>query len=201
MGSALSVLATLGLPLLMAYVLSQSQAPGCSAEELSKAGPGLHALPRSKPLRFRFSGTPQRHRLGWASVLCPSQVRGAQATRCLVSVFSTGRRCILSPPLSQLLGFLCAQWEYHLRCAMCLLWGADLWLWPSWWMSTIQDPRKTWLATGGLLTVWWRMPALGLRLPLALQLWLSSTCLSASGGGWADHSCIALLWCWLSLLF
>ena len=28
--------------------------------ELSDAGPGLHALPRSKPLRFRFSGTPQR---------------------------------------------------------------------------------------------------------------------------------------------
>ena len=28
--------------------------------ELSEAGPGLHALPRSKLLRFRFSGTPQR---------------------------------------------------------------------------------------------------------------------------------------------
>ena len=25
-------------------------------------------------------------------------------------------------------------------------------------MSTSQDPRKTWLATGRLLTVWWRMP-------------------------------------------
>ena len=37
--------------------------------ELSDAGPGLHALPRSKPLRFRFSGTPQRHRIGCA---CPS---------------------------------------------------------------------------------------------------------------------------------
>ena len=50
--------------------------------ELSDAGPGLHALPRSKLLRFRFSGTPQRHRLGWACVLCPSQVRAAQVTRC-----------------------------------------------------------------------------------------------------------------------
>ena len=39
---------------------------------------GLHALPRSKLPRFRFSGTPQRHRLGWACVLCPSQVRAAQ---------------------------------------------------------------------------------------------------------------------------
>ena len=27
--------------------------------ELSEAGPGLYALPRSKPLRFRYSGTPQ----------------------------------------------------------------------------------------------------------------------------------------------
>ena len=53
--------------------------------ELSDAGPGLHALPRSKPLRFRFSGTPQRWRLGWTCVLCPSQVRAAQVTWCLAS--------------------------------------------------------------------------------------------------------------------
>ena len=60
--------------------------------ELSDAGPGLHALPRSKLLRFRFSGTPQRHRLGWACVLCPSQVRAAQVTRCLASALSKGDR-------------------------------------------------------------------------------------------------------------
>ena len=48
-----------------AFLVYTAQPPGCSAEELSKAGPGLHALPRSKPLRFIFSGTPQRHRLGW----------------------------------------------------------------------------------------------------------------------------------------
>ena len=51
--------------------------------ELSEAGPGLYALPRSKPLRFRYSGSPQRHRLGWACILCSSQVRAAQVTRCL----------------------------------------------------------------------------------------------------------------------
>ena len=55
-------------------------------QELSEAGPGLYVLPRSKPLRFRYSGTPQRCRLGWACVLCPSQVQAAQVTRCLVSV-------------------------------------------------------------------------------------------------------------------
>ena len=48
-----------------------THALGCSAGELSKAGPGLCALLRSKPLRFRFSGTPQRHRLSWACILCP----------------------------------------------------------------------------------------------------------------------------------
>ena len=54
-------------------------------QELSDAGRGLHALPRSKLLRFRFLGTPQRCRFGWACVLCPSQVRAAQVARCLVS--------------------------------------------------------------------------------------------------------------------
>ena len=153
--------------------------------ELSKAGPGLPALPRSKPLRFTFSGTPQRCRLGWACVLCPSQVRAAQATRCLVSAVSSGGRCILSPPRSQLLRIPGAQQECRLRWAVCLLWGADLQLRPSWQMSTAQDPRKTWLATGSLLAVWWRMPSLGLRLPLSFWLWLSPACLSASGGEWA----------------
>ena len=32
--------------------------------------------------------------------------------------------------------------------------AADLWLRPSQGMSTVQDPRKTWLATGSLLAVW-----------------------------------------------
>ena len=43
-----------------AFLVYTAQAPGCSAGELSKAGPGLHALSRSKPLRFRFSSTPLR---------------------------------------------------------------------------------------------------------------------------------------------
>ena len=71
-----------------AFTVYNMQAPGCLARELSKAGPWLHAGPTSKPLRFRFSGTPQRHRLSWAWVLCPSQVRAAQANRCLVSRLS-----------------------------------------------------------------------------------------------------------------
>ena len=74
-----------------AFLVYNAQAPGCSAGELSKVSLGLHALPRSKPLRFRYLGTPQRHRLSWACVLCPSQVRAAQVTRCLVNALSSGR--------------------------------------------------------------------------------------------------------------
>ena len=64
--------------------------PHCSGSRLlcrepSEAGPGLHVPPRSKPLRFRHSGSPQRRRLGWACILGPSQVRAAQVMRCLAS--------------------------------------------------------------------------------------------------------------------
>ena len=62
-GSAHSVSATLGLSLLMVCVLSQSTLLRLQVS-LQGAGPGLHALPRSKPLRFGFSVTPQSHRLG-----------------------------------------------------------------------------------------------------------------------------------------
>ena len=129
-GSACSVWGTQGLPPLMgkcAVLVYTAQASGCSAGELSKVGPGLHVLPMSNWLRFRFAGTPQRHRLGWACGLCPSQVRAAQATRFLVRTLSPGGWCILSPPRSQSLSVPGAQRECHLRCAMCLLWGADLW--------------------------------------------------------------------------
>ena len=73
-----------------AFPVCTAQAPCCSAGEEAKAGPGLCALPRSTPLRFRFSGTPQRHRLSWACVFCPSQVQTAQVTRCFASAHSAG---------------------------------------------------------------------------------------------------------------
>ena len=71
--------------------------PHCSGSRLlrqepSAAGPGLLAPPRSKPLRFRHSGSPQRHRLGWACVLCPSQVQAAQVMRCLASAVAVTYR-------------------------------------------------------------------------------------------------------------
>jgi len=54
--------------------------------KLSEAVRELYVLPRSKPLRFRYSGSPQMCRLNWAHVLYPSQIRAAQVTRCLVNV-------------------------------------------------------------------------------------------------------------------
>ena len=43
-----------------AFLVYTAQAPGCSEVELSKVGPGLRAVPRSKLLRFRFLCTPKR---------------------------------------------------------------------------------------------------------------------------------------------
>ena len=94
--------------------------------ELSEAGPGLYALPRSKPLRFKHSGSAQRRRLSWAHVLCPSQIQAAQVTRCLASTV-TATYCL---PPSLPLGFLGVQPVHLLR-----------------WMLTIQNPKKSWLAT------------------------------------------------------
>ena len=82
---ARSVSATLGLP------PSRRVHPPCPHSsgsrllcwEPSEAGPGLHAPPRSKPLRFRHLGSPQRRRLGWACILCSFQIRAAQVM-CLV---------------------------------------------------------------------------------------------------------------------
>ena len=67
--------------------------------EPSEAGPGLHAPPRSKPLRFRHSGSPQRCRLGWACILCPSQIQAAQVMGCLVST-ATVTYCLTATQFS-----------------------------------------------------------------------------------------------------
>ena len=85
----------------------------------SEAGPGLHAPPRSKPLRLRHSGSPQRRRLSWVCVLCPSQVRAAR-------VFGERSHCDLSSFPSLLLSFLGVQLAPLLRR-----------------MATVQNPKKS----------------------------------------------------------
>ena len=111
-GSPSSVWATRGLPSLSMcdFPVYPAQAPGCSARELSKAGTGLCALPRSKLLRFRFSGTPQRRRFSWACVLRLSQVGAAQATRCLASALSQlGSASYHLPGPSPLVSWVCSK--------------------------------------------------------------------------------------------
>ena len=87
--------------------------------EPSEASPGLHAPPSPKLLRLRHSGSPQRRRLGWACVLCPSQVRAAQ-------VFGERGRCDFSPLPSLLLSVLGVQLVHFLRR-----------------MMTVQNPKKS----------------------------------------------------------
>ena len=160
----------------------QTVAPGgCGGARSAWASPGL---PRSGvcdclvALRGR--------RLKRPRVACTSQVLGssteaqAQLGLCFVpfpgpsssgnQVLGEGSlprwavRLITSPvPAAQIPG---PQQERPPRRAVRLLWGADLWLPPSWWMSTAQDPTETWLATGSLLAVWWTMRSLGQSLPV-----------------------------------
>ena len=90
-GSARSVWTTLDLPQPKAACVSRvytAQAPEYSARALSEVGPTFHALPRSKSVRFLC--TLQGHRHGLVHVLCPSQVRAVQVTRCLMSALSRG---------------------------------------------------------------------------------------------------------------
>ena len=124
-------------------------------QEPSEAGPGLYALPRSKPLWFRHSGSPQRRRLGWACVLCPSQILAAQVTRCLASAV-TVTYCHPCPCLSVF-------WVYNQRTF--------------WRMLTVQNPKKSWLAKKPACSLV-DNASLGLRLPTS-----GSGCLSLEGDG------------------
>ena len=92
-GSVRSVWTTLGLPQLTACMLSWSilLRLRVALQGNAKVGTGFRALPRlwePKLFRFRFLGTPQSHRLGWACVLCPSHIWAVQVTKCLASAHS-----------------------------------------------------------------------------------------------------------------
>ena len=97
-----------------------AQALGCSAGTV-RGSPGLHVPPRCKPLRFRHLGRTQRCRLGWACVLCPSQVQTAQVMRCLVSMV-TATYCLPHPCCSVL-------WVYNRHNFSQML--------------TVQNPKKS----------------------------------------------------------
>ena len=162
-----------------AFQVYTAQAPGCSAGELSKAGPGLRALSRPKLLRFRFSGTPQRRRAGGACVLCPSQVWAAQATRCLVSALSPGGWCVLSPPWAH----RCTAGALSQECRVSPLgsWSLAVTL-----LADVNRPGPQ----EDLVSNWepahsWVEDAISGAKFAPRWLWLSPTCLSASGRRWA----------------
>ena len=104
--------------------------------ELFQAGPGLNALKRSKLLRFRYLGTPQRRRLGWACVLGLRFVPFPGPSSSGDQVFGECGCCDLLPPRSLPLGFLGVQPAHLLKQIL-----------------TVQNPKKYWLATS-LLAVW-----------------------------------------------
>ena len=71
-------------------------------------------------------------------------------------------------------------WVYNGR-ALCLFWEADLWLRPSWWMLTVQNPRKSWLATKSACSLVYDA-SLGPRLPPCGS---GCPCLPVPSGRWA----------------
>ena len=168
-GSTHSVPATLGLPPLVECMLSLSTLLWLQAA-LQGLGPELGALPRPKPLRFRFLGTPQRHRLSWACVLWlpwSEQLRQPGAWW----AHSLQVQHDFSPPRPSLGFRMC--WSG----VPCVSPG---WLRPSQRMSTIQNFRKS------LVRNWKPICSLVGDAPFSLWLVPASHLTPTSGGGWAS---------------
>ena len=141
--------------------------------EPSEASHGLLAPPRSKPLRFRHSCSPQRRRLSWACVLCPSQVQAAQVMRCLASSVAvtyhfpatqfsgcttgTPSQADVDHPEPQ--EVLVSKEACLQFCTYCLsgVAIAPFWLW-------LPATRGGWSAASYLCSQAWRCPRLGLTL-------------------------------------
>ena len=91
---------------------------------------------RPKPLRFRFSGTPQMCRLRWASVLCFPRL-SSSGNQELEELTLPRFRAPYPLPIPACF------WASQVQCTLCLFLGADLWLQPSRLMSTIQNLMKS----------------------------------------------------------
>ena len=154
-GCACSVWTIFGLPQLMERVLSrctllrlQIALQGCCPEQthhfmhfpgLSHSGSGSRVLHKGTDLvGCAFCAFPRFEQLRQPAALRAHCLRRSVHLNHLPS---PGRSVSQVHCESTVLG------------VPCLLWGADLRLRPSWQMSTVQDPRKTWLALGSLLTV------------------------------------------------
>ena len=85
-----------------------AQALGCSTGNHPRPALGGMHLPDLSHSGSGTLGSPQRHRLGWACVLCPSHVQAAQVIRCLESAVAV-TYCLPRPCCSVF-------WVYN-RCA------------------------------------------------------------------------------------
>ena len=167
-------------------------------QELSEAGSGLRALPRSKQLRFRFSVTSQRCILCWACVLCPSQVRAAQVIRCLVSTV-TGRwgvRLIASSvPAARF--SVCTIGVPSQVCRVSLL---GSWSLAATLLADVNYPESQEVLVSNEACLQFGRGCLSGAVVATFWLWLHPACLSPAGNG-PVRSLLALLWYLLSPLF
>ena len=154
--------------------------------------PRQHVLPRS--ILPRLQGALQDP--DGLCILCPSQAQVIRVTGCLASALSQVGRVSYTPPRSWPLGFSGAPLRHSIRHTVCLLWGADLRLWHSWNLWTVQDPRKMCLATGSPLRVCWKMWSLAeiAAAPCLAALAVANLPLCLQGGKALNGS-------WLVLLF
>ena len=143
--------------------------PHCSGSRLlhwepSVASPGLHAPPRSKPLRFRYSSPEELKSSEAQTWLCLHFVTFPGPSNSGDQVFGEHSHCDLLPPSSLWLGFLDVQQAHLLRQ-----------------MLTVQNPKKSWLSMKPACSLV-DNASLGPRFPPS-----GSGCprLPITGGGWA----------------
>ena len=127
-----------------AFPVYTAQAPGCS----TGSGPELGALPTSKLLSFRFSGTPQRRRLSWACILClPRSSSSGNQELDERTLF----RCSATSPLpSHSLSFQARQSGMPCVSSVELISGCD----PPGGCQPSSLSGSLWLETGSLFAVW-----------------------------------------------
>ena len=92
-------------------------------------------------------------------------------------------------------------WEQLLRCALCLPWGANFKAVTL--LADVNYPgsQEDLVSNWSLLTVWWRMPSLGLRLPLAFGSCFAHLPLYLQWEEGPVCSQLPLLWYLLNFLF
>ena len=132
---------------------------------LAEASPGLHAFPRSKPLRFRYSGAEELKSSEAQPQLCLRFVPFPGPSSSGDQVFGKHSCCDLLLPPSLPLSFLGVQLAHLL-----------------WQMSAVKNPKNSWLAMKPACNLV-NDASLGPRLPSSGS---GCPCLPVSGRVWAS---------------